>query len=153
MRNGLLVQVLGSVVVLLALLLGEGMAYLLYRSPGNPLLCYLNMEVFAPFSPYEMSLGSTLRTWFTPDTIFALLAVLFVSYTAKQRIVIGVYANLSSMYMGTLTYKLVVSAPTVKSASLIASGVGPSLELGLLLFVFVFSACSAILSHVSMLKS
>jgi len=153
MRNGLLIQTMGSVVVLLAFLLGECMAYLLYRSPASPMLWYLNMEVFAPFSPYEMSFGPTLRAWFTPTTILTLLALVFIAFLAKQRITIGVFANLASMYMGALTYKSVSSASGVMSASLTGSGSAASLEVGLLLFIFTFSACSAIASHVSMLKS
>lgn len=146
MRTGFLIQTSASVIVLSSLLAADAVAYLLHLMPSSTLLWYLAIEVFRPFDPFGDPFQTVVRSWLTPGVVAALLVATVLAHWLRVRVVIGLFANVSSIFMVALAWRWAVPHRSM-TASLAPTAGASGVDVYFVSALCVLSIVSAVASH------
>lgn len=144
-------QIIGPVVLFLAVFAAEGAAYALAQAPTSGFLWYLNLEVFNAFRRSRAILGDYCSLPFAQLLIVAgpLAALALAGLVWRRKLLVAVSSNLSFICAGLVLYSWNYwhTVSKVRSASL--SFVHVPTGSDLYLFAALIGAClvSFVASH------
>src|SRR3954454_22458460 len=119
MKATYLVQTLGTTAVVGAFLASDLVAQLLEIHPGSETLWYLQLGLLRPLTALRTS-GGVVGAMTEANILIVGVAVLISAWVAcllRQRVIVGLMANCSLMFVGSMAYQ-----------SLLASGQTASLN-------------------------
>jgi hypothetical protein len=146
------IQLMGPLVVAVAVLSAEGTAYALALTPSSSLLWYLNLEVFSIFRKSRSYLGDFAGMPFAQWLLIAgpIAALAVAGLASRQRLVTAIASNLSFVYAAFLAYSWFNwhSVGNLRSASLVWIQVPTATNAALFAVLFAAAFVSFAASHV-----
>ncbi|WP_046863577.1 hypothetical protein [Microvirga massiliensis] len=155
MRTTYLVQTVGTTAVAGVFLASDVVARLLALHPASETLWYLQLEVMRPLLAVRMSDTMLAGTILGSNILWVSLSILAAAWLAclvRQRLMVGLMANLSLMLVAAMGYSHLLASGSGQTASLVVMSFDPSPDAVLLLCLGVLTGAACLACHVSFIR-